>query len=355
MKRIAIISILVLIFLVFQGCGKDNASSTDVATIAPTGVIESPEVSNTPMASDVPDMGATLLTEKIAQAPILKNGLKIEEIAKFLNLSEDDLIKKHENSIENVRYTFDYTEYLYNTLDISIVCYSSSSGLHKDDIVKSIELDKNKVSFNGITSDMNFVQVMKILGDTEINTLEEGLPGLFTYELRYQYNGINLMIYSWDKKGDSGLHFSIVDEFSRKYRYIRITPEQIGHYFEMTREELKQEIGEGIDQAGFNYSQYGADFWYDEQGSKLYSIRLASNYQINDLNQGIKMEEVMKIMGKRKIAEYQTSEDGPYYTIEYDYKNFKLQVVYFPSQGWRAECYILGKEYSLFPYSDNFK
>ncbi len=60
-----------------------------------------------------------------------------------------------------------------------------------------------------------------------------------------------------------------------------------------------------------------AFFKFNEDGQQLYAIGLYSNYQILDLKQGIRLEDAIKIMGKKKIRELQSEEEGYIYKIEY--------------------------------------
>lgn len=170
-------------------------------------------------------------------------GVMLEDIAAFLNLSEEDLDKTYKDNIEWVRLGDPYSEYLYDEMGINIVCYCNDFYCNSE--VKYVELDRDKISFGGIDSSMNFEEVMNILGKTEVIANEDGLPGLYSYELRYVFDGVKVRIYSWDRSGGGGIYMSVVDDFLPEYRQIRITPEQISGYFSMTKAELEKELGKG--------------------------------------------------------------------------------------------------------------
>ena len=65
----------------------------------------------------------------------------------------------------------------------------------------------------------------------------------------------------------------------------------------------------------------------------LYAIRLDNNYQINDLKQGMSLKYAMKLMGKRKIVQWETSEDGTMFEITYKFRNFRLKFSSLESEG----------------------
>lgn len=347
--KVIMIGIVVAV-IILSGCSKSSQEESQY--IDEQSAMPSAGQSKTPHEEPIPsliqeptvtpDNQVTKLDAEIAQNPIIYSGATIEDIAKFLNLSEGDLLKQYSEKIEQVRGL----EYYNYDLGINIACYYQ--GFKKDYVVKRVELDVEGGQFFGIDTTMNFKDVMDILGEAEVHVLEDGLPGLMTYELRYQYKDINLRVSSWDINGNGGIYMSIVDEFIPEYRQIRITPDQINHYFDLTLEELRQEIGEDDKKAQSivtRYSKYGVGFRYDEQEMQLLAMLLDGRYQINDLKNNVSLEEAMNIMGEREVKVLETEEDGPVYYIEYEFENFTLSLEYNKYYGWGAGWEIWSNDY----------
>ena len=282
--------------------------------------------------------------KKIIKSQILDTGTTLSEIAFLLDEHEDTLLLLHGDGLEWIRNDYKYREYSYRKKGITIGCYSED---YSEYLSKYIELDRDKISFLGITASSDFEDVMNVLGETDVYEIQDGLPELVTYELRYQFDwysyNYTLRIYSNSKDGSDGVYMSLVAVNDPKYRVIRITTEKISRYFDMTKEELVCKLGEDND--NFYYKQYNAFFTFDEQGKKLIKLGLSGNYQINDIREGFSMDKVMEVMGKRKIYTDQTSEDGPIYYIEYKYDNFILLVEHFFAEGWGTTWTIKSTEY----------
>lgn len=335
MKKVTTATLIAaLILAALSGCVRPLPVGSTYASPKPSVTLSMPP-SVMPSATPVE---TCILDAKIAEAPLLDSGATLKDIAGFLNRSATELLE-HEGQLEWVRSGFPYDEYYEKKLGVTIVCYSPGSFYPRQEgIAKYIEMDGDQIALGGIDASMNFAQVMSLLGEAKIHELEDGLPGLMTYELRYTYEDVNLRIYSWDINGDGGIYVSIVDEFVPEYRPIRITPEQIAHYFDLPFEELKMELGEDDSKIPSMsphlkiYSEYGAEFWFDNQEKQLLDIYLTSNYQINNLKNGIRLEDVMSIMGKTEVKEYylfdeeDPYDDGLYREIRYEFENFELEI-----------------------------
>lgn len=358
-KKLIVATMVVISICFFQGCGHlDRADIVDNASVERTSkkssetdmmsqAIEAGKDINTPILSEANERQAALIDAEIGRVPILDNGIKLIDIAELLNLSKDDLLEKYKGCLELVRQDLNYEEYYNYDMDVYIVCYSDR--FNEGYFVKYIELQRDKISFNGVTQNMNFEQVMDVLGETEILTVEDGLPGLCSYEIRYQYNDINLRIYSWEKDGRDGILISIVDDFLPEYRSISITPEQINHYFKISKEKLEDEIGNGevsqFNEEWIKYPQFGVNFRYSQDGLQLIAMTLDQKYQINDLKQGIALEEVTSVMGGGNIKEHHSEEDGLVKVIEYTYSNFLLKVSKYTIDGIQTNWDILWKDH----------
>lgn len=335
--------VIIAILLVLSGCynnSQDNIMSTespDYTAVITKLSSEEPsanptESNNVSTSADGNQVG--ILNKRIIEAPILENGLTLDEIAKLMDMNEEELIEEYGDSVKQTRWGLELhesREYLKDDFRLNLVYIKDDSS--ETYRIKYVELDRNKISFNSISKDSNFEDVKEILGETEINVNEDGLPGLLSYELRYQYNDIRLRIYSWDNEGNDGIYMSVVDDFLPEYRTIRITPEQINQYFKMTKEELTAIIGEGKVSMSYNnerqyidYSNYGISFGFDKNGLKLYSINFPSNYQINDLRQGVSLENAMEIMGERPVESYFSEDSGSSYLVKYEFENYTLIV-----------------------------
>ena len=165
-----------------------------------------------------------------------------------------------------------------------------------------------------------------------------------TFELRYKYNDINLRIYSYDKDCKNGIYLSVVDDFLPEYRNIRITPEIINQYIELSRLELQEEIGVGEEFSKYinfvDYPQYGVSFVFDENWQKLQSIQFSNNYQFTNLKQSVSLEKAMELLGKGKMEDSFSEDSGPTYWVTYKYDNFNLVVVLHQEDGWGIEWYV---------------
>jgi hypothetical protein len=362
MKKVTITTALMaaLIIATLSGCA--NLAPAEI-TYMPTSK-PSITLSVTPSAAPVE---ICILDSRAAEAPLLDNAATLKDIAGFLNRGTNELLEQYEEQLEWVRSNFPYDEYYDKELGVTIVCYSpGDSSPPQEGIAKYIELDDDEIILGGIDASMNFTQVMNLLGKAKIHKLEDGLPGLMTYELRYMYEGIKLRIYSWDMNGNGGIYASIVDEFVPEYRPIRITPEQITHYFDLSFEDLKMELGEDDSKMPSMsphlkmYSKYGAEFRYnDEDEKQLLTIRLDSRYQINILKNGIRLKDTMSIMGETEVKEYYLydeeapSDDGLHYEILYEFDNFEIEITnhgYYDD--WRAYWDIKTNDLTYSKYFD---
>lgn len=362
MKKVSVTATLLvaLIAATLSGCADPTRTEiTCVPTTKPGNTL-----SVTPSATPVE---ICTLDATTAEAPLLDNGATLEDIAGFLNRGANELLEQYEEQLEWVRSNFPYDEYYVKELGVTIVCYSPGNSYPpQEGIAKYIELDDDEIILGGIDASMNFAQVMNLLGEAKIHELEDGLPGLMTYELRYMYEGIKLRVYSWDMNGNGGIYASIVDEFVPEYRPIRITPEQITHYFDLSFEDLKMELGEDDSKMPSMsphlkvYSKYGAEFWFNNEDEKqLLTIRLGSRYQINILKNGLRLEDIMSIMGETEVKEYYLydeevhSDDGLYIEILYEFDNFEIEITnhrYYDD--WRAYWDIKTNDLTYLKYFD---
>jgi len=267
------------------------------------------------------------LDESILSEKIYNNGLSLSKVIDYLNLSKEMLIRDNNDSIELLqsggRGNEFYEEYKSTKQDMYFICYKTGG-------VKYIELDSDKFALKGINKLSNFKEVQNVLGENTIQIVEDALPGLRKYEIVYKYDDVYFRIYAFDAKGNSGLYFCITNELKSKYGYYEITVERINNFFRMTKEEIKNELGEG-DESYFNqirYDKYGIVFEFSEEGTKLVKLYLSGYYQISGLRQNMTIEKTIKIIGEGDRIETITSEDGPLTTLEYNYENFVLDVCY---------------------------
>lgn len=329
MKKVIIV-LCAFVSLALFGCDippalptqtQPHAVSTPVVTLAqkPTGP---PKLTQTPIPQEIE------ISAEIAQTPILKNGKTLDNLSSFFNMTEDELLEKYTEKIELVREPIEpyYRDYRYSELGINIISF--------DGMVSYIDLNKKSLSFNGITHESDFYEVKEMLGETETFVFEDGLPGLYTYELRYVYKDIKVRIYSFSKNGEDGIYINIADDYMAEYRTTRITTDQISRYFDFTKEELITEIGTG-DEDYFNdtysitYNRYGVIFVFDSKGENLKKMHFSDKYQINDLKAGANMNEVIRTLGKSKVKKHIDHENGDFYETTYKYKNFLLHIYYF--------------------------
>jgi hypothetical protein len=329
--KITTIGFLVIL-MIFSGCSCNSQENRQ--TYLPSDESNTTQTKTSSQPNGMTLSQPTLLSAKIAQAPILKEGLTLENISKYLNQSEEELKKEYGDNIKLYRWDLensDYREYLKSDSGLILGCCPNTDANNYK--VNYIELERDKISFNNINKDTNFEEVKKILGEAEVCKIEDGLPGLLTYELRYQYNGIDLRIYSWDKSGNGGINISVVDDFLPKYRDINVTCDQINQYFGMKRERLEVAINKGETSMSYDgkyqyidYPNYGVSFEFDKEGLILNSMHFSSNYEINGLKQGFSIEKAMAIMGAREVEEIMSEESGSSHFIRYEYKNFTLIV-----------------------------
>ena len=181
--------LVLMILAVFTGC-KSKPQANNLSTEKPESTLEpsvkptneptskpsniptqepiaQPPEKQTPVPSVSPDRQATLLDEKIAQQPVLDTGLTLDDIAKYLNLEDRIIYEEFEDVFEFVRghmNASEYTEYLFSDLGLRLVTYDDWTFKSRSS-VKYIELERDSVSFAGVQSDMNFEEVISILGE----------------------------------------------------------------------------------------------------------------------------------------------------------------------------------------------
>jgi hypothetical protein len=101
----------------------------------------------------------------------------------------------------------------------------------------------------------------------------------------------------------------------------------------MTRDELEATIGNGEESFSndnkyqyLNYPNYGVEYEFDKEGLLLTSIHLSSFYEISNLRQGVSLENVMDILGKKNVEVIDSEDSGSSYLLRYEYQNFVLIV-----------------------------
>lgn len=335
MKK-AIIVLCAFASLALCGCDSPPAVSSPMATPMQKPP-ESTIVTQTPMPQE------TEISDEIAQSAILKNGKTFEDLQELMGVSMEIFYEKYSEKVEEIRNLYEYyNEYAFDEFGVTIGIYNGS--------IKYIDLNRDEIDFCGISYESNFDQVKQILGDTKTLIIEDGLPELKTYELRYFYNDLKLRIFSYSEDGEEGIYISIVEEYVPELRQIRITPQQLNHYFTLSRKELVEELGEGETNVYYKnwlvYEQYGVSFRFDEESDIVIAINTSYVYQIDDLRLGYVLDETMEVMGKRKVYSHDTSEDGPIYYLYYEYPNFTIQIVYFPSDNDGVFWDLINKKYA---------
>lgn len=215
----------------------------------------------------------TSINADIAEVYILNNDFSIDDIADSLGLSEEEINEIYQGTIaygSGGRYDEFYIESYNNKYGLYLIELRNQG-------IKYIEIDPDKVSFLGIYQQSDFKDVTSILGETDIITYEHDLLGLKRYELVYEYNDRFFRIYSFDEKGENGLYFCFTDEYQSRYGFFEITLDGINRFFLLTKNEIQTEFGKGESPYSYRLQYDDILFDFNEEGTELQRISLCHN------------------------------------------------------------------------------
>lgn len=328
----SVILLLAMALLLVCSCGVINgnsflpsASTVETSTPAPTG---SAIISGTPTPSAGEDgyIQGAIIYNTGGTIQFLSNGMTLQEIGNCLYQTNIEVVKKFgENADESLWYDNElYYWYDRSDLGIKFISFSEDFFGNPNPTFSFIECDSSKVKIPGIKKTMDFEQIQNILGKTEVQEIKRGIPGsCVSYELRYIIDGVKVKFCSWKADG-SGFNIKIVKTFDPKAEYIRITHETLNQYFTMNADQLSEIIGPPNE--GNQYLSYYASF---DVGDKMYGIMLGSNYEVDGVRIGMEIDQVKKILGKPDRVRGRNSEDDNPPWIEYEYKHFVINYMYF--------------------------
>ncbi len=331
MKKYILFIIIILISIV-SGC-INNPDNNITAT--PLNSIVSPQPSETEDAviteppssaivepltliSSVVEGGITKITYNNNNIEVLNSGITLGQLSDYLNHGLEYLFDElGKDYYESVFDTSIYENYYYSNKGINLL-YK-----YMDENVSAIECTPESITLLGINSSMGFDEIKNTLGMSDIMTINHGLPGVVSYELRYEINGIKIKFFSWDEMGKGSFNMNIVKDFDDPDEYIRISLKQIENLFKIKKSEfLKQYNSEFVfeDENGYKYEYNSIDFTFS--GEKLVVIEFPANYEIEGAREGMEFSKIMEYLGENQIEK--SKDDEVWYSITYTYDDFIL-------------------------------
>lgn len=293
-------------------------NSSDISSkIVPSNTLQPLQTSN----EDLKDVKVINTSEIVS---LLSNGMTLQEAGECLNMTKEKVISKYGGD-PNTDLRWDglsFQRYNNNELGLNFIsCFNVNK---PNPVFSFIECDKNKIQLMGVQNPMNFDQIQSILGKTKIITINNGLPGCESYELRYIINGIKIKFFSWMPDGSYSFNLNIVENFDSKDEYICISHKTIDSYFCMNEEQLQKKLGTPNEESGYDYPENYATFYMNRDG--MIEIWLDSRYEIDGVRFGMTIDQMKKILGKPdEVNSHENKEESRIVTrLIYKYNNFFL-------------------------------
>jgi hypothetical protein len=311
MKYFRFIIVIMLTILICNGCNSNHSESC----FSP-----SPTPSNTSQQTD----GVTRLTYEKSDLVALNSQITLEQLKSYLSngieYATKDLGDNYYMSIAEVP---EIEEYQYKDMGIQLLFKSVYENGVQNGYISAIECDPEIFGLKGIKNGMNFEEIQKCLAPCEITQVEYGLSGIISFELRYEINGVKIIFYAWDEKGEKSFHINIVKDFGKEDKYIRITIGQLESLFSTPKYQYVKNYGND-----FVYHEKSNEYEYRDiklifDGENLEEISLPANYEIEGARWGMEFNSLIYILGVNTVQRSE-GEDGPFYTLTYEYNNFKL-------------------------------
>ncbi len=242
LKTIFLFSLTALV-LFLPGCsGKDDGQDADEPSVTASGITES-------------------LPGKTVNGVITYSDPEIKEM--FLAL-QDELLAKLGDGYEIVPSGSEgtYEGYYYKELGLTFIFN------HK---LLWIDCDDN-IDIRGARPGMTFEEIMKVLGDAEIEDTFIEIPENKAYEIRYDLDGFTLCCESVNKDG-SGSWFYMVPLLQEKM----VSEEDIRSYLSMNEDDLVRRLGK----------YYSVEDWIET----LDGIRGVTAYYYDELSLGFAFDQ----------------------------------------------------------------
>lgn len=204
---------LVLIMLIFGGCGIETPQNSAGITASPT-VTNTPKPTATVTITPEPTASATVTPEPTpipivdnyklsGDSVILRSGLTISELESYFKLTQSELIQKLGNGYEFIGSGPGGREFCVNE-ELGLGLFFE---LDLDNLDNStlwwVYCHVDKLELNGLTPDMDFEQIQERIGKGKIINNDHPEDGP-TYDLTYEFGNFKLVFFSSTEDAKDG-------------------------------------------------------------------------------------------------------------------------------------------------------
>lgn len=344
MIRMVFVVLTLLLCIILTGCSANDEvinDTTPLISISPYhSVICTPSktAACSPSSTAVYTPSAEITQKKennlSENLRILKDGKTLEDLSDLLSYSKAKL------SSELSDYTLkEYNSALlmnwyYPKLGISFISFDSEN--KKFDF---IECDDSAIDIEGVP-ELNLDTIKKVFGETEEVVVNLGLPELNNYMLNYQIENSKLTFLI----SNDDIKLMIVNEFNKAHCLVNINVEQIGKYFDMSRNQIETTIGPGFASPSgrlVNYVECGVIIQYNKDNLEtVEELELYDFYTLEGLKKDSNFSDVIKAFGKQKIKKEEMQEDGTLYYLKYNFGTYSIRFDSFDPKGKELDITI---------------
>jgi len=323
MKNYRII-VLLIALLICAGCQND-ALTVQNGTSSVNSTFNSPSGLVVPTDSCISQRlsGVTYISFGGSDMEVLNSHITLKQLGSYINNDiEYALNDLGGGYFMNILDAPGMEGYQYKEKGIQLLNPIDEYGVKKK-YISAIECNSEMFDFKGVRNGMNFEEIQRCIAPCETTRIEYDLPGIVSYELRYEIDGTRLVFYSWDEKGEGSFNAVIVKDFGKEDKYIRISIKQLETLFSTPKSQYIKEYGNDLicNNEDGEYAYHLIKLTFD--GESLKKISLSPNYEIEGVRWGMDFNSIIGILGKNSVQEGE-GEDGSYYTLTYEYSNFKL-------------------------------
>lgn len=325
MKRILIYILVIMIITSNTSCSnsseKNNPTQSNIKTDSP---------------QDKTDSNDKVTTGSIQESkPLL---ISDKEIKEFFLSTKDDLLSRLGNKYEIVGIGAEgtYDGYYYKDLGLKFAFDNGVSWIEcNDDII-----------IHGVHGGMSFDEVMKILGNTEVEESWIETPYNKTYEIYYDFDGFTL----WFTSSGSDGQDTWLDIIPERIKAKTTTTEEIKSFFSLKEDQLIKYLGDEYEEAegygpafnrkGYIYKDRGFALVFSEDKT-LEFIELNDFFIFNGKKLGNGFNEMKEVLGDSSILETVDNSGESQYELRYQYDGFDICCFSCSQDGMISLTYIL--------------
>lgn len=325
MRRILIFILIIITITSISGCSnrseKNNTTLSNTETDSPQVKTENSDKVTT---SSIQESNSSSITDK--------------KLKGFFLSTQEEILRSLGDTYEIIGIGAEGTDdgYYYKDLGLTFAFDHGVSWIECDD----------DIIIHGVHAGMSFDEVMKTLGNTEIEESWMETPYNRTYDIYYDFDGFTLWFMSYSSDGQDAW-LSIIPQ---RIKVKTTSTEEITSFFTLPEEQLLRYLGDQYEEAaGFGPDSNRQGYLYEDRGfalvfskdKTLEFIELNNYFKFNGKKLGFGFEEMKNVLGDTPLLETVDNLGENQFELVYHYDGFDICSFSSNQDGMISSTYIL--------------